>query len=209
MEADAPSAIRRRGYTLQYATIAWNLIEFAVTVALGVTAGSLALVAFGLDSLIEVFASAVVVWHLGQPDDDPGRRRTALALRLVAVAFATLAIALLVGSVHSLWSRTRPEPAPLGIAYLAVTAVVMFGLARMKRAAGTRIGNEPLLSEARMTRFDGWLAGGVLVALAGNALFSWWWADPLAGAAIALLAARESRLTWKGAVDAASESADD
>jgi divalent metal cation (Fe/Co/Zn/Cd) transporter len=73
----------------------------------------------------------------------------------------------------------------------------MFGLARMKRTTGNRIGSEPLLSEARMIGIDGWLAGGVLAALAANALFSWWWADPLAGAAVALLAARESRLTWR------------
>lgn len=202
MGADAPTVIRQRGYALQYATVAWNLVEFWVTVILGFTAGSVALVAFGLDSLVEVFASAVVIWHLRQPDVDDGRRRTRLALRLVAVAFAVLAVALLAGSARSLWMEARPESSPVGIAYLAVTAVVMFGLARMKRTAGTRLANEPLLREAEMTRIDGWLACGVLAALAVNALLSWWWADPLAGVAVALLSVRESRLTWTQADDA-------
>ncbi|HEX2192262.1 MAG TPA: cation transporter [Acidimicrobiales bacterium] len=193
---------RRRGYVLQYATIAWNVLEVAVALALGVGAGSLALVAFGLDSLVEVFASLVVIWHLAEPDD--GRRRTGPALRLVAAAFTVLALGLLAGSAHSLWSQTRPEPSSLGIVYLAVTAVVMFGLARMKRRAGVDLGSEPLLHEAEITRLDGWLASGILGALAGNALLSWWWADPLAGAAVALLAARQAARTWaEGAVPAA------
>ncbi len=186
----------RRGSRLQYLTVAWNLMEFAVTVALGIGAGSVALVAFGLDSLVEVFASAVVLWHLGAADDGEASRRTGRALRLVAGAFAVLAVGLAVGAARSWSVGARPEPSPVGIAYLAVTAVVMLTLARMKRLTGTALNSDPLLREAAMTRIDGWLATGVLGALAANLLFSWWWADALAGATVALLALREARLTW-------------
>lgn len=187
---------RRHGYALQYATIAWNVVEVAVALALGVGAGSLALMAFGLDSLVEVFASATVIWHLADAEEEDGRPRTGPALRLVAAAFTLLAVGLLGGSAYSLWSHARPEPSPLGIAYLAVTAVVMFGLAAMKRTVGAALRSEPLLSEAAMTRIDGWLASGVLAALAANALRSWWWADPLAGAVVSLLAVREAHRAW-------------
>ncbi len=193
---DLATARRRRGYALQYLTVAWNLVEVVVTVALGLGAGSLALLAFGLDSLVEVFASGVVIWHLGLPHEDGGGPRTRLALRLVAAAFAFLAVTLVVGSAHALWSGARPEPSAPGIAYLAITAVVMFSLARWKRSEGNVIGSEPLVREAAMTRIDGWLATGVLAALAANALLSWWWADPLAGAVVAVLAAREFHHGW-------------
>ena len=159
----------------------------------------MALVAFGLDSLVEAFASAVVLWHLRGADDPEAERRTARALRLVAGAFAVLAVGLAVGAAHSWSVGARPESSPLGIAYLAVTAAVMLALARMKRVTGAALDSDPLLKEAAMTRIDGWLATGVLGALVGNSLFSWWWADALAGAAVAALALREARLTWVAA----------
>lgn len=201
MAVDLRTQSHRRVSTLQYLTVAWNLTEFAVTVALGVAAGSVALVAFGLDSLVEVFASAVVLWHLGAGDDREPRHRTRRALRLVAGAFAVLAVGLALGAAHSWSAGARPDPSPLGIAYLALTTAVMFTLARMKRVAGSALGNDPLVREAAMTRIDGWLAIGVLGALGANLLLSWWWADALAEAAVALLALREARLTWSEAND--------
>jgi divalent metal cation (Fe/Co/Zn/Cd) transporter len=180
---------QRTGRRLQIATIVWNLIEVFVTVALGIAAGSLALVAFGLDSLIEVFASAVVLWHMDSAGDSGRDRR---ARRLVGAAFAVLALSLTIAAVRALVTQAEPEASPWGIAYLAVTAMVMFGLATWKARIGHRLGSEPFLAEARMTHLDGWLATAILAALALNAVFDWWWADPAAALLIAVVAVREA-----------------
>jgi len=188
-EADHERLLRR-GIRLEWATTAWNAMEVVVTISLGVAAHSLALVAFGLDSMIEVFASTVVIWHLRE-GRDPAPHRTRLAFRLIAVAFFALTGFLLVASVRSLVIGTQPEDSVAGIAYLAVTAAVMFSLAVVKRRTARQIGNGPLEAEASMTFLDGCLCLCILSALAVNVLFGWWWADGLAALAIAAFAARE------------------
>jgi len=186
----------RRGIRLEWATTAWNAIEVFVTISLGIAAHSLALVAFGLDSMIEVFASTVVIWHLRE-GRDPAPNRTRLAFRLIAAAFFTLSGFLLVASIRSLALGVEPEESPFGIAYLAVTAVVMFSLAAVKRRTARRIASGPLEAEASMTFLDGCLCLGILTALAVNVLFGWWWADGLAALAIAAFAAREGLESWR------------
>ena len=186
----------RLGHSLQWATILWNCLEVFVTVGLGIAARSLALVAFGMDSLIEVFASLVVVWHLRLDDDHQGAHQDRRALRLVAIAFGLLAVSLVVASVRSLVVGVEAGTSPLGIAYLAVTAVVMFTLAAWKRRVGRRLNSEPFLAEADMTFLDGWLATSILAALALNVAFGWWWADPLAAVLVAVVAAREAVEGW-------------
>ncbi len=181
------------GRRLQWATISWNSIEVFVTITLGLAARSLALIAFGLDSLIEVFASLVVLWHMGDTDDDPHTSRDMMAQRLLGLAFGLLATFLLVASARILWLGTEPDSSPLAIAYLSVTALVMFALARLKRRVGTRLGNEPFQAEASMTFLDGCLATGILAALVLNTTLGWWWADPLAAAVVGLAAATEAR----------------
>jgi divalent metal cation (Fe/Co/Zn/Cd) transporter len=192
------------GRRLQWATILWNSAEVFITIGLGIAAGSLALVAFGLDSLIEVFASLVVLWHMNpsegtEIDDTDGAygavqsARDNRARRLVALAFAVLAASLLVASTRALWIGTTPDSSPFGIAYLAITAVVMFTLARTKRRVGARLANEPFLAEAAMTLLDGFLAVGILTALILNTAFGWWWADPVAAIFVGLVAANEAR----------------
>jgi divalent metal cation (Fe/Co/Zn/Cd) transporter len=180
----------RTGRRLQRVTIAWNLAEVGVTVALGVVAGSLALVAFGLDSLIEVFASLVVLWHMSESDTHGTRDRR--ARRLVGIAFAVLACYLIVASGRALWIGAEPDSSPLGIAYLAVTALVMFGLAAWKKHVGRRLRSEPFLAEAHMTFFDGWLATAILAALVLNTTLGWWWADAAAATVVGIVAAREA-----------------
>jgi divalent metal cation (Fe/Co/Zn/Cd) transporter len=184
------SALERRGLRLEYATIAWNAVEMLIAIGLGVAARSLALVAFGLDTMVELFASGVVVWHLRHPGRDSDRV-TARALRLVAGAFFLLAIVVTVGAIWALVTGATPDESPLGIGYLALTAVVMLSLGAAKRATGRRLGSEPLEAEARMSIIDAALAFGVLIGLAANALFGWWWADPAAALLVALAAARE------------------
>lgn len=184
------SDLERTGRRLQTATIIWNLVEVFITIALGILAGSLALVAFGLDSLIEVFASLVVLWHM---NDTQNSRRDRRALTLVAAAFAILALYLTFAGIRALVTGAEPESSPLGIAYLTVTAIVMFTLAAWKSRIGKRLANEPFLAEARMTFLDGWLATAILTALALNAAAGWWWADPGAALVVAVVAGREAR----------------
>ncbi len=195
MVAATPSRARlqRRALVLEYATIAWNLGEAVLTIGLGVAAGSLALIGFGADSIIEVFASSVVVWHLrpGHETDHPGRTRR--ALRLVALAFALLAAVLAVVAIRDLVTGRRAGESLFGIAYLAVTAVVMFSLAISKRRLAGRLDSAPLRSEAAMTFLDGILSTATLTGLALNAVAGWWWADPAAALLVAIAAANEAR----------------
>lgn len=189
--------LARLGRRLQWATIAWNATEVLITIALGLAAGSLALVAFGLDSLVEVFASLVVIWHMTPSDGEAHSARDDRALRLVGVAFAVLALYLVIAGVRALVVQASPDSSPLGIAYLAVTAVVMFSLARWKRRVGTALDSEPFRAEASMTFLDGCLALSILSALALNLVWGWWWADPVAALLIGAVAAREAMESWR------------
>jgi divalent metal cation (Fe/Co/Zn/Cd) transporter len=177
---------------LEYATIGWNGVEMIIAIGLGIAARSLALVAFGLDTMIELFASGVVVWHLR----NSGRESdlvTARALRLVAAAFAVLAIVVAAGSIGALATQTTPDESPWGIAYLALTALVMLSLGLAKRTIGRQLGSEPLAAEARMSILDAALALSVLLGLAANVAFGWWWADPVAALFVAVAAANEAK----------------
>ena len=203
MEPAADGASRsdqvRQALRLEYATIAWNVGEAVLTIALGTVAGSLALIGFGSVSVIEVFASSVVVWHMSPRGETDDPARNARALRLVAVAFGALAVALAIAGVRDLATARQPDESPWGIAYLALTAVVMFGLANAKRRLAARIGSAPLRSEATMTFIDGILSTATMTGLALNAALGWWWADPAAALVVAIAAANEAREGWSEA----------
>ena len=171
--------LEMRGLRLEYATIAWNAVEMFVSIGLGIAARSLALVAFGLDTMVELFASGVVVWHLRHPSRD-SKHITVQALRMVAGAFFVRALVVTIGAVWALVTGAAADESPIGIAYLGLTVVVMLSLGAAKRTTGIRLGSEPLAAEARMSIIDAALALGVLLGLAANALLGWWWADPLA-----------------------------
>ena len=189
-DIDDRERLEQRGLRLEYATIAWNVVEMIVSIGLGIAARSIALIAFGLDTMVELFASIVVVWHLRHPGRDSDVI-TARALRLVAVAFFLLAAVVSVTAVWSLITRAVPDESLLGIAYIAVTVVVMLSLGIAKRRTGLLLGSEPLAAEARMSVIDAGLALAVLAGLVANAAFGWWWADPLAALAVAFAALRE------------------
>ena len=191
---EAQHALLRRGQLLQYATIAWNLMEVFVTIGLGLAARSLALIAFGLDSIVEVFASLVVVWFIVDHDASGRARR---ALRLVAIAFALLAIYLVTATGYDLLHGQSAQSSPFGIAYLAITSLVMFALAALKRTTAREADSAPLAAEASMTFLDGCLASGILIALVLNTTLGLWWADPGAAAVVAVLCAREAADTWR------------
>jgi len=192
-----PEALRRRGVRLEWATNCWNATEVFVTVSLGVRAGSLALVAFGLDSIIEIFASTVVIRNLRDNRHDPGDRRIHRALRRIAVAFWLLAFFLIVLSVRGLVRGDRPDSSPVGVAYLAVTACAMLGLARLKRVTADELGSETLRAEAAMTLLDGCLATGILTALVLNAWLGWWWTDGAAALLVAGFAINDGIDHWR------------
>jgi len=190
--------LERRGRRLEYATTAWNVLEAVVAIASGLAAHSLALVAFGLDSCVEVFASLVVLWHLGGATEEADPARARRAMRLIAGAFAALGVYLLIQAVRGFVTRITPASSLVGTVFIAATVVVMFVLAWGKRRTGRALDNRPLIANASMTFIDGCLAAGILVALLADRLFGWWWADPLAAAIVGLVALSEARENWRG-----------
>ena len=175
------SRLRRRGFWLEYASMAWMTVEATVAIISGIIASSIALIGFGLDSVIEFFAAAVVVWQLrGAVSED----RETRALRRIAVTFFALAAYLAIESITDLASQNRPGQSPAGIAVTAAALVVMPLLA---------LGNPVLRTEGRVTLIDGILATAVLLGLVLNAALGWWWADPAAGYVLVFYAAREVR----------------
>jgi divalent metal cation (Fe/Co/Zn/Cd) transporter len=187
--APRAATLLRRGRLLEVATLAWNVVGIVVLAVAAVRARSIALAGFGLDSLIEIGASTVVLWELA----GTGEARQRRALRLIGCAFLALAAYVAVQSTGALVAGFHPHHSPLGIAWTAVTAAVMFGLAAGKRRTGRALGNPVLVTEGRVTTVDGLLAVAVLLGLALNAAAGWWWADPLAGYVLVGYAVREAR----------------
>jgi divalent metal cation (Fe/Co/Zn/Cd) transporter len=177
----------RRGLHLEYATLAWNALGSAVVLAAAVGARSVALAGFGLDSLIEIVASAVVVWQLRGLTGVRERR----AMRAIGVAFLTLAVYITIQSAYSVAASVKPHHSPVGIGWLAATVVAMLGLAAAKARTGIALENPVLRTEARVTLVDAYLAAAVLVGLVLNAVLGWWWADPFAGLVIVVYGGRE------------------
>jgi divalent metal cation (Fe/Co/Zn/Cd) transporter len=182
-----PEVLLRRGFLLEYATLAWNVVGIVILGVAAWTARSVALAGFGLDSLIEIAASVVVVWELS----GTGKVRQRRALRLIGAAFAALAVYLAAQSTVVLAAGFHPHHSAAGIAWTAVTAIVMFALAAGKARTGRALDNPVLRTEGRVTFIDGVLAVAVLVGLALNAGLGWWWADPVAGYVLVYYAARE------------------
>jgi divalent metal cation (Fe/Co/Zn/Cd) transporter len=182
-------ALIRRGFALEWGTLGWNVAGIAVLSVAAVAARSVALAGFGLDSLIEIGASTVVIWELS--GTGAGRQRR--GLRLIGYAFAALAVYLLVQSTLVLATGYHPRPSVPGIIWTAVTAAVMFALAAGKARTGRALDNPVLRTEGRVTAIDGILAVAVLLGLVLNAVAGWWWADPAAGYVLVYYAAREVR----------------
>ncbi len=191
--AAPPVALLRRGLWLEYATLGWNVVGVVVLAIAAVAAGSLALAAFGVDSLIEIVASAVVVWQLRGEEGSERERR---ALRIIAVAFVLLAVYIAAQATVSFASGAHPRDSWLGIAWLAVTVLAMFALAAGKRDTGRRLQNPVLQTEARVTVIDGALAAAILLGVVLNAAAGWWWADPASALVILVYGLREARHAW-------------
>lgn len=178
----------RRGKRLELATLLWNVVGVVALAFLAASSSSVALLGFGLDSLIEIGASVVVLWELS----GRGEQRQRRALRLIGIAFIALACYLIAQSAVALVSGHHAVPSGAGLAWTALTALVMFALARVKLLTGRELNNPVLTAEARVTVIDGILACAVLLGIALDLFLGWWWADPLAGMVIAIYALREA-----------------
>lgn len=180
--------LRRVGIGLEVMTLGWNVIGVVLIAILAYQSASIALLGFGLDSLIEIGASTVVIWELTGSNE----RRQRIGLLLIGWAFILLAVYLIVQAAAALVTGHRATPVLGGIGWTALTALVMFALAWGKRHVGRRLDNPVLLTEGRVTLIDGILAASVLLGLLLDYTLGWWWADPIAGLVIVFYATREA-----------------
>jgi divalent metal cation (Fe/Co/Zn/Cd) transporter len=185
--------LRRRGFWLEYASMAWMTIEAAVAVIAGVIASSIALIGFGLDSVIEFFAAAVVIWQLRGVSEARERR----AVRLIGVSFFALAAYLAAEAIGDLVSRAKPEQSVPGLAVTAAALLVMPLLAVAKRRTGRALANRPLIADAAESVFCAFTSAAARAGVGLNAWLGWWWADPAAALVIAALAVREGIEAWQ------------
>lgn len=188
------ASLIRRGLLLEYLTLGWNVVGVIIIVFAAFAARSVALAGFGLDSLIEIFASVVVVWQLMGVN----KQREWLALRLIGTAFFALALYILGQLVYTLLTHIHPDTSLPGITWLAATLIAMLLLAWGKRTTGQQLKNEVLMTEGYVTLIDALLAAAVLIGLVLNALFGWWLADPLASLVIVFYGIREGIHVWRG-----------
>lgn len=166
----------RRGRWLAYATIGWNSLEAVIAVAAGMFAGSIALVGFGFDSVIEVSSGIVILWRLAGSAE-----RERIAHRLVGISFIALAIYVSYEAIESLALAQEPVASYSGIVIAALSLIVMPVLAREKRKVAARLQSSAMRADSRQTDICAYLSAILLVGLGLNAAFGWWWADPVAG----------------------------
>jgi divalent metal cation (Fe/Co/Zn/Cd) transporter len=181
-----------QGLWLEYATLGWNVAGTGIVIWAAWRARSVGLAGFGLDSLIEIFASVVVVWQLKGHNQD----REALAMKLIGAAFFTLAFYLISQLAVSLILGLHAQPSSFGAIWLTATCAVMLLLAKGKQAVGRRLGSPVLIAEARVTLIDAALAFAVLLGVSLNTVLGWWWADPLSGLIVLYYAFQEGRAAW-------------
>jgi divalent metal cation (Fe/Co/Zn/Cd) transporter len=186
-----------RARFLAWGGIAWHFIEFAIALAAGIAAGSIALIGFGADSLIEAVAGFVVLWLFtgGRLGSEKAERR---AQQMIAASFYVLAAYVGVEALRTLVSGHHPNASWVGIGLAAFTASTMPLLAMAKRRVGNRLQSSATVKEASQTQLCAYLSVALLIGLGANALAGWWWADPIAALVIAAVAVREGRQSWRG-----------
>jgi divalent metal cation (Fe/Co/Zn/Cd) transporter len=189
----------RQGQRLEYFTIAYNVLEGLISIGAGIIAGSISLVGFGLDSLIEVTSGAALLWRLHHDSDQLRRAQIEkAALRIVGGCFVALAGYILYESGVSLIGREMPERSIAGIAIAACSLVVMPLLARAKRRVASGLGSGAMRADSRQTDFCTYLSAILLGGLLLHALFGWWWADPLAGLVMVPIIGKEGAAALRG-----------
>ena len=196
--ATAPTrraVLRRRIQLLVAATITYNVIEAIIAISAGTVAGSIALIGFGLDSVIEVSSAAAVAWQFSARDPE---RREKVALRVIAGSFFALAAYVTVEALRTLITGNEPEHSTVGIVLVAVSVVVMPFLSWAQRRAGRELGSASAVADSKQTLLCTYLSAAVLVGLVLNAALGWWWADPMVALGLAVIAVREGRNALHG-----------
>lgn len=187
----------RRARALAWGGLVWHLVEFAIAVGAGLAAGSIALIAFGVDSLIELAAGVVLLWRFGATrSDSPVAEER--AQKLIAASFFVLAAYVTVEATRTLLTASEPDASWVGIGLAAVTMPTMPLLALAKRRVGRRLHSSATIKEASQTQLCAYMSVALLLGLGANAVLGWWWADPLAALAIAAVALREGVQSWRG-----------
>ena len=175
----------------------WHVAEFAIAVGAGIAAGSIALIGFGVDSLVEAAAGGIVLWRLSarRVDSASAERR---AQQLVSVSYFLLAVYVGVESIRAFLDGSHPQVSPIGIGLAAFTLVTMPLLALAKRRVGIALGSRATAGEGTQNMLCAYLSAALLVGLTANALFGWWWADPGAAMLIGVVAVKEGVALWRG-----------
>lgn len=193
VSAEARAREVRRGQRLEYLTLGWNLVEAAIAVAAGILAGSIALIGFGIDSVIEMASGAILMWRLASDSEAEARERIeARALKLVGATLVALAVYVAVEAAKTLIEGEAPRASYVGIGLAIASLVVMPLLARAKRRVARAIASEALVADSLQSDVCAWLAAVLLAGLVLNAWLGWWWSDPVAGLVMAPL------IAWEG-----------
>jgi divalent metal cation (Fe/Co/Zn/Cd) transporter len=195
LSADRRAVLRRRIRWLVAATITYNVIEAVVAITAGTIASSIALIGFGLDSVIEVSSAAAVAWQFAGPDPE---RREKVALRVIAGSFFALAAYVTVEALRTLIGGHQPEQSNVGIVLVSISVVIMPFLSWAQRLAGREFGSASAVADSKQTLLCTYLSAAVLVGLVLNAALGWWWADPIVALGLAAVAIREGREALRG-----------
>lgn len=195
LEAEQRVRWGRRAQLLAAASVGYNVIEAVIAVTAGVVAGSVALIGFGLDSVVEVSSGLIILWQFRHVMPESRERR---ALRLLAVSFFLLAGYVTVESVRALLGGAEPDASRVGIGLAAASLVVMPVLSWAQRRTGRELGSRAVVADGTQTLLCTYLSAVLLVGLVLNAALGWSWADPVAGLVIAGVAAREGIQAWRG-----------
>lgn len=190
--ADEHDRLTRRGLWLEYASMAWMTVEAAVAITAGIAASSIALIAFGLDSVIEFAAAVIVVSQLRSGNGQREQR----AVQVVGVTFFLLAAYLVIESIGDLIGQARPGSSAAGMIVAAAALLVMPLLALAKQRTGQALDNQTLITDAAESKLCALTSGAALLGVGLNAWLGWWWADPAAALVIAALAVREGLEAW-------------
>jgi cation diffusion facilitator family transporter len=195
-------ALLARGIRLEVLTVGWNVVEAVVGIGAALAAGSMALLGFGVDSIVESLSGLVLLWRLGA--EQRGADRAAVerietrAERLVGLSLLALAVFVAVGATTRLLAGERPEASPVGIALASLSLLVMWWLARAKARLAADLGSRSLAADAFQTTACFWLSAIVLVGVGLNTVLGWWWADPLAALVMSVVIVREGLEALRG-----------
>ncbi len=197
-------ALLRRALRLEYLTVGWNIVEGVIAIAAAMASGSVALLGFGIDSFVESASGSVMIWRLraernaDENDEERIEHVERRAQKLVAGSLILLAAYIAWDSITSLLANERPEPSLVGILLAIASLSVMWWLARQKRSVGLALGSRAMTADAFQTDACFWLSLFLLVGIGANALFGWWWADPLAALGMTVFIGREALEAWRG-----------